>query len=40
MGDMIDKDREVVSKLAKQAMNSKEQQSKKVHKQAMLRLKK
>ena len=40
MDDMIDKDREVVSKLAKQAMNSKEQQSKKVHKQAMLRLKK
>ena len=40
MDDMIDKDREVVSKLAKQAMNSKEQQSKKVHKQAMRRLKK
>ncbi len=40
MDDMIDKDREVVSKLAKQAMNSKEQQSKKVHKQAMRQLKK
>jgi len=40
MDDMIDKDREVVSKLAKQAINSKQQQSKKVHKQAMRPLKK
>jgi hypothetical protein len=40
MDYMIDKDREVVSKLAKQAINSKQQQSQKVHKQAMRQLKK
>ena len=39
MDDMIEKDREVVSKLAKQALKSQQQQNKKIRKQAMRQLK-
>ena len=40
MDDMIEKDRAVVSKLAKQALKSQQQQNTKIRKQAMRQLKK
>ena len=39
MDDMIEKDREVVAKLAKQALKSQQQQNTKIRKQAMRQLK-
>ena len=40
MDDMIEQDREVVSKLAQQALKSQQQQRQRVKKQAMRRIKK
>ena len=40
MDDMVEADREVVSKLAKQALTSQQNQAKKIRKQAMRQLKK